>query len=260
MYVAEPVGAAARWRIGPRCGPTWTSSAYAAADAKGGGQTVSSLGCRTATKPRPIGQRASWRPDNSNRRKEDNETNPCDRGLGRDRARSCGLQQQQQQQQSSAGASSSSSSGGTVDIYSSLPLQGASTAQTDPMVNGIKLALAAGTRQGRAVHGQLPVARRLDRGGRQVGPRPDGRQRAQGGCRPEGRLLHRRVQLGRQRGVDPDPQPGGHPAGQPGEHLRRPDDEPAWQRPRRAAEVLPDRRRAPTCGSCRSTRSRPPRT
>jgi branched-chain amino acid transport system substrate-binding protein len=40
------------------------------------------------------------------------------------------------------GGSSSSSSGGTVDIYSSLPLQGASTAQTDPMVNGIKLALA----------------------------------------------------------------------------------------------------------------------
>ncbi len=37
---------------------------------------------------------------------------------------------------------SSGSSGGTVDIYSSLPLQGASTAQTDPMVNGIKLALA----------------------------------------------------------------------------------------------------------------------
>ena len=46
---------------------------------------------------------------------------------------------------SSAGggsSSSSSSSGNTVDIYSSLPLQGASTAQTDPMVNGMKLALA----------------------------------------------------------------------------------------------------------------------
>src|SRR5580700_1720425 len=43
---------------------------------------------------------------------------------------------------SASSGSSSSSSGGTVDIYSSLPLQGASTAQTDPMVNGIKLALA----------------------------------------------------------------------------------------------------------------------
>src|ERR1700690_2158118 len=41
-----------------------------------------------------------------------------------------------------ASGSLSSTSGGTVDIYSSLPLQGASTAQTDPMVNGIKLALA----------------------------------------------------------------------------------------------------------------------
>ena len=47
---------------------------------------------------------------------------------------------------SSGGAASSggssSSSGKTVDIYSSLPLQGASTAQTDPLVNGIKLALS----------------------------------------------------------------------------------------------------------------------
>jgi branched-chain amino acid transport system substrate-binding protein len=46
---------------------------------------------------------------------------------------------------SSSSSSSSAGSGGggqTVDIYSSLPLQGASSAQTDPMVNGIKLALA----------------------------------------------------------------------------------------------------------------------
>jgi len=44
-----------------------------------------------------------------------------------------------------ASSSSSASGGGggnTVDIYSSLPLQGASTAQTDPLVNGIKLALS----------------------------------------------------------------------------------------------------------------------
>jgi branched-chain amino acid transport system substrate-binding protein len=50
------------------------------------------------------------------------------------------------------GASSSSSGGGggkTVDVYSSLPLQGASTAQTDPMVNGMKLALSqAGNKAG----------------------------------------------------------------------------------------------------------------
>ena len=43
---------------------------------------------------------------------------------------------------SAGGGSSSSASGSTVDIYSSLPLQGASTSQTDPLVNGIKLALS----------------------------------------------------------------------------------------------------------------------
>jgi branched-chain amino acid transport system substrate-binding protein len=43
---------------------------------------------------------------------------------------------------SAGGGSSSSASGGTVDIYSSLPLQGASISQTGPLVNGIKLALA----------------------------------------------------------------------------------------------------------------------
>jgi branched-chain amino acid transport system substrate-binding protein len=50
---------------------------------------------------------------------------------------------------SSSGSASASSGGKTVDVYSSLPLQGASTAQTDPMVNGIKLALSqAGNKAG----------------------------------------------------------------------------------------------------------------
>src|SRR5579863_3674675 len=41
------------------------------------------------------------------------------------------------------GSSSSAAAGGNVvDIYSSLPMQGASSAQTIPLVNGIKLALA----------------------------------------------------------------------------------------------------------------------
>lgn len=48
----------------------------------------------------------------------------------------------------SSGSGGSSSSGGSasggsvVDVYSSLPLQGSSSAQTQPMVNGIKLALS----------------------------------------------------------------------------------------------------------------------
>jgi branched-chain amino acid transport system substrate-binding protein len=58
---------------------------------------------------------------------------------------------------SSSSSSSSSSAGGggggggsTVDIYSSLPLQGASTAQTTPLVNGMKLALSqAGGKAGK---------------------------------------------------------------------------------------------------------------
>jgi branched-chain amino acid transport system substrate-binding protein len=41
-----------------------------------------------------------------------------------------------------SGGSSSSSGGNAVDVYSSLPLQGASSAQTGPLVNGIKLALS----------------------------------------------------------------------------------------------------------------------
>src|SRR5436305_3096393 len=43
---------------------------------------------------------------------------------------------------SSSSTSSTSGSGGTVDFYSSLPMQGASSAQTGPLVNGIKLALS----------------------------------------------------------------------------------------------------------------------
>jgi branched-chain amino acid transport system substrate-binding protein len=42
----------------------------------------------------------------------------------------------------SSAPSSSASSGSTIDIYSTLPLQGAVTAQTGPEVNGMKLALA----------------------------------------------------------------------------------------------------------------------
>ena len=139
------------------------------------------------------------------------------------------------------GGSSSSASGGTGRHLLEPPAAG-SLDRADRSAGQRNEARAlSGGRQGRAVDGELPVARRLDRRGRQVGPRPDGRQRAQGGYGPEGRLLHRRVQLGRQRGVDPDPQPGGNPPGEPGEHVRRPDDEPARQRPRRAAEVLPER-------------------
>ena len=56
----------------------------------------------------------------------------------------------------SSGSSGSSSGGKTVDIYSSLPLQGASTAQTDPMVNGDQARPVAGRQQSRPVDRQVP--------------------------------------------------------------------------------------------------------
>ena len=162
-----------------------------------------------------------------------------------------------------AGCSSSASSGSgssiganTVDIYSSLPMQGASSAQTIPMVNGIKLALSqAHNKAGNFTVNYVELDDSTAAGG-QVGPDPDRRQRAQGRHRPEGRLLHRRVQLRRVRGVDPDPQPGGPRPGVPGEHLRRPDHEPAGQRGRRAAEVLPERDPQLPADRAASTRSR----
>ncbi len=53
----------------------------------------------------------------------------------------CGSSSSSSSGGSSSGGSSSGGGANTVDIYSSLPLQGASTAQTDPLVKGIKLAL-----------------------------------------------------------------------------------------------------------------------
>ncbi len=57
---------------------------------------------------------------------------------------------------SSSSSSSGSSGGNTIDIYSSLPLQGSSSAQTGPLVNGIELALSqAGGKAGQfTVHYQ----------------------------------------------------------------------------------------------------------
>ena len=79
---------------------------------------------------------------------------------------------------SAGGGSSSSASGNTVDIYSSLPLQGASTSQTNPMVNGIKLALSqAGGKAGQWTVNYQSLDDSTAAAG-QVGPGPDGSQRA----------------------------------------------------------------------------------
>jgi branched-chain amino acid transport system substrate-binding protein len=54
----------------------------------------------------------------------------------------CGSSSSSSSSATSSAAASGGSSSKTVDIYSSLPLQGSSSAQTAPMVNGIKLALS----------------------------------------------------------------------------------------------------------------------
>ena len=89
-----------------------------------------------------------------------------------------------------------------------------------------------GRREGRPVEGQLRLSGRLDGGRRQVGSEPVRGERPEGRLGSEGRLLHGRVQLGLQRGFDSDPQPGRDPAGEPGEHVRRPDHQPAGERAR----------------------------
>ena len=63
----------------------------------------------------------------------------------------CGSSSSSSSSSSASGGGSSSGGGGsTIDIYSSLPLQGAVSAQTGPLVNGIKLALSqAGGKAGK---------------------------------------------------------------------------------------------------------------
>ena len=54
----------------------------------------------------------------------------------------CGSSSKSSSSSSGSSGGSSSSGGNTIDMYSSLPLQGASSAQTGPLVDGMKLALS----------------------------------------------------------------------------------------------------------------------
>ena len=69
---------------------------------------------------------------------------------------------------SSDSGSSGSGGGKTIDVYSSLPLQGASRPQTTALVNGIKLALEQAGGKAGDFTVKYDVARRLDRAGRLV--------------------------------------------------------------------------------------------
>jgi branched-chain amino acid transport system substrate-binding protein len=94
-------------------------------------------------KPGRAGQGAPWQPDNSHQREEDKlRRTPAIAALAAIALAVVGCSSSGSSSSAGGGGSTSGSAGGTVDVYSSLPLQGASTAQTNPMVNGIKLALS----------------------------------------------------------------------------------------------------------------------
>ena len=107
--------------------------------------------------------------------------------------------------------------GDTLTIFSSLPLQGPHADQAQSIVNAQKLALReAGGKVG-GLQDQLRLGRRRDRGRRpgRVGPRQDGRERAQGGREHAHDRLHRRLRLRRDRDLAADHQRGRVRAGSP---------------------------------------------
>jgi hypothetical protein len=106
---------------------------------KGFGQT-SILSCGKACSPKRARMRALRQPDDprSNERKIMKRTSAV-AALAVIALAAAGCSSSGS---SSTSSGSSSGGGGTIDFYSSLPMQGASSAQTGPLVNGIKLALA----------------------------------------------------------------------------------------------------------------------
>ena len=146
---------------------------------------------------------------------------------------------------SSGGSSSERRSGGkTIDIYSSLPLQGAVNAQTIPAGQRDQARARPGRRQGGSVHGQLHLAGRLDGdlGRDHLRRQPVGR-RTPARPRPIRRPSTTSASSTRAAAKVTIPilNQAGRPPGQPGEHVRRPDHERPGQCARRAAEVLPNR-------------------
>ena len=127
------------------------------------------------------------------------------------------------------------------------------------VVNGIKLALSqAGNKAG-----QCTVKyQSLDDSTAQAGkwdPGQTAAERPQGGPGPEGRLLHRRVQLGRQRRSRSrsSTRPGSRRSARRTPYVGLTTNEPGAE-PGRAATSTTRPASAPTCGSSRATRSRPP--
>ena len=113
--------------------------------------------------------------------------------------------------------------GKTLTIYSSVPLQGASRIQTEALVNGAKLAVEqAGNKAGPHTIKYVP----LDDSTAQAGswtPEATSANALKAAQDDSTAVVHRRVQLGRFEGLDPDSLRGGRPADLPGQHVRGPD-------------------------------------
>ena len=146
------------------------------------------------------------------------------------------------------------SSGDTLKIVSDLPLQGSDRSPDHPDGARDPVRLEAGQQQGRRPQRRLPVLRRLNRRGRQVG-RGEVRGERPHLRRPEGRGRHRHVQLRVRRDHHPGPERGADRNGQPGEHRRRPDARRSGHLVRRAGQVLPVRRQE--LRACRRVRRQP---
>ena len=170
----------------------------------------------------------------------------------------CGSSNNNSSSSSGGGGSSSGSSGGTVDIYSSLPLQGASKDQTGAMVQGIRLALE----QAGGKAGNLKVNyQSLDDSTAQMGnwdPAQTGQNARKVAQDSKAVYYIGEFNSGASQISMPDAEQRRHPAGVARQHVRRIDDERGGQRPGRAARSTSRRASAPTCASSPGTRSRPP--
>ncbi len=111
---------------------------------------------------------------------------------------------------------------GTIEVWSSLPRQGSSKAQTDTMANAIKMALEE---RGGVVAGYNVTYKDVDDSTAAAGKwdeQTEIKNANDAVANDKRRGLHRHAELGRGQAVDPDPLRQGHRHGQPGEHRRRP--------------------------------------
>ena len=160
---------------------------------------------------------------------------------------------------STAGSSSPAAGGNVVDIYSSLPMQGASSAQTIPLVNGIKLALAqAGGKAGQwTVNYQV-----LDDSTAAAGKWDPGQTAANArkvASDPKAVLYIGEFNSGASEVSIPILNSAGIPQVSPANtYVGLTTSLPAAPPASRGSTTRPGS--GPTCGSCLSTRSRPPRT